>query len=275
MRAAFLFMSKRSILLALIILLSLVLGFVTFTPPQAVNVVRHGGYWVVLLAFTLFAWCFFRSLRDTGPELRTMRGWWRAGLLVLGATVLLHLHERHEFKVVADEVVLGSTAMQMHFERQAAVIVRGYDYAGNFTPLNVYVDKRPLVFPFLLSLVHDLTGYRVANVFVLNGLLSLALTALFYLLGCRLGGPPAGAAAVLLLCSVPLVAQNATGGGFELLNMVMIVLTLWLGQRLCGAASNHPVVRLCARRRAARPGPLRVGTFHPAGRRHGFLRVVA
>jgi hypothetical protein len=176
MRAAFLFMSKRFILLVLIILLSLVLGFVTFTPPQAVNVVRHGGYWVVLLAFTLFAWYFFRSLRDAWPE-------------------LLHLHERHEFKVVADEVVLGSTAMQMHFERQAAVIVRGYDYAGNFTPLNVYVDKRPLVFPFLLSLVHDLTGYRVANVFVLNGLLSLALTALFYLLGCRLGGPPAGAAA--------------------------------------------------------------------------------
>ena len=243
MRAAFLFMSKRSILLALIILLSLVLGFVTFTPPQAVNVVRHGGYWLVLLAFVLFAWYFFRSLRDVWPERRIVRGWWRAGLLVLGATVFLHLHERHEFKVVSDEVVLGSTAMQMHFERQAAVIVRGYDYAGNFTPFNIYVDKRPLVFPFLLSLVHDLTGYRVTNVFALNGLLSLALTALFYLLGCRLGGPPAGAAAVLLLCSVPLVAQNATGGGFELLNMVMIVLTLWLGQRY---AERPETIRLCA-----------------------------
>jgi len=55
MRAAFLFMPKRFILLALIILLSLVLGFVTFTPAQAVNVIRHGGYWVVLLAIALFA----------------------------------------------------------------------------------------------------------------------------------------------------------------------------------------------------------------------------
>ncbi len=236
-------MFKRTILLALIILLSLVLGFVTFTPPQAVNIVRHGGYWMVLLAFALFGWYFLVSLRDSWTQWRDIRGWWRAGLLVLGATAMLHLHEQHEFKIVADEVVLSSTAMQMHFERQAAVIVRGYDYAGNFTPLNVYVDKRPLFFPFLLSLVHDLVGYRVANVFVLNGLLSLALTALFYLIGRRLDGPLAGAAAVLLLCSVPLVAQNATGGGFELLNMVMIVLTCWLGLRY---AEQPGTVRLCA-----------------------------
>jgi 4-amino-4-deoxy-L-arabinose transferase-like glycosyltransferase len=236
-------MFKRTVLLALVILLSLVLGFVTFAPAQAVNVVRHGGYWMVLLAFVLFAWYFLLSLRDSWAQWRDIRGWWRAGLLVLGMTVFLHIHERHEFKVVADEVVLGSTAMDMHFEREAAVVVRGYDYAGNFTPLNVYVDKRPLFFPFLLSLVHDLAGYRVANVFVLNGLLSLALTALFYLLGRRLGGPPAGAAAVLLLCTVPLVAQNATGGGFELLNMVMILLTCWLGLRY---AERPTADRLCA-----------------------------
>jgi hypothetical protein len=236
-------MPKKFVLLVLVVLLSLTVGFVTFTPVQAVGIVRRGGYWMVLLSFVLFAWYFVRSLRENWPQLRDLRGSWRAGLLVLGTAVFLHVQERHEFKVVADEVVLGSTAMQMHFERQAAVVVRGYDYAGNFTPLNVHVDKRPLFFPFLLSLAHDLTGYRVANVFGLNGLLSLALTALFYLIGRRLDGAPAGVAAVLLLCAVPLVAQNATGGGFELLNMVMIVLTLWLGLRY----AERPVAdRLCA-----------------------------
>jgi hypothetical protein len=236
-------MPRRIILLVLVVLLSLTVGFVTFTPVQAVGIVRHGGYWLVLLAFVLFGWYFVRSLWAEWGQLRSWRGWWRAGLLILGMTVFLHVHERHEFKVVADEVVLGLTAMDMHFEREAAVMLRGYDYAGNFTLLNVYVDKRPLFFPFLLSLVHDLAGYRVANIFVLNGLLSLALTALFYLLGRRLGGPPAGTAAVLLLCGIPLVAQNATGGGFELLNMVMIVLTCWLGLRY---AEQPTADRLCA-----------------------------
>jgi hypothetical protein len=237
-------MSKRLVLLGLITLLSLVLGFVTFDPAQALTLVRHGGYWLAALDCVLFAWYFVRSLRGEGALLPSARrGWWKAALFVVGMAVFLHLHERHEFKIVADEVVLESTAMEMHFERQAAVVVRGYDYAGNFTPLNVYVDKRPLFFPFLVSLVHDLSGYRVANVFALNAVLSLALTALFYVLGRRLGGPPAGVAAVLLLCSVPLVAQNATGAGFELLNMVMIVLTLWLGLRY---AERPTVDRLCA-----------------------------
>jgi hypothetical protein len=237
------FMPKRFLLLALVTLLALAVGFVTFSPFQAVDVVRQSGYWLMLLAFALFAWHLVRSLRDAWPQLRAIREWWWAGLFLLGATCFLHLHEGHEFKVVADEVVLSSTAMEMHFEREAAVVVRGYDYAGNFTPMNVYVDKRPLFFPFLLSLVHDLTGYRVANVFVLNAALSLALTTLFYLLGRRLAGPPAGVAATLLLCSVPLVAQNATGGGFEVLNLVMIVLTLWLGLRY---AEKPEAGRLCA-----------------------------
>ncbi|HUL54548.1 MAG TPA: glycosyltransferase family 39 protein [Opitutaceae bacterium] len=236
-------MSKRMVLLVLVTLLSLVVGFVTFTPAQAVGLVRHGGYWLVLLGFVLFAWYFARSLRAEGASLAVSPGWGKAALFVLGMAVFLHLHERHEFKIVADEVVLGSTAMEMHFERQAAVVVRGYDYAGNFTPLNVYVDKRPLLFPFLVSLVHDLSGYRVTNVFALNALLSLALTTLFFLLGRRLGGPPAGVAAVLLVCAVPLVAQNATGGGFELLNMVMIVLSMWLGLRY---AERPTTDRLCA-----------------------------
>lgn len=236
-------MLKRIVLFALVVLLALTLGFVTFTPAQAVDWVRHGGYWVVLLAFALLAAYLGRSLREDWPRLRDLRRWWPVGLFLLGATAFLHVHEGHEFKIVADEVDLGSTAMEMHFEREAAVVVRGYDYAGNFVPLNVYVDKRPLFFPLLVSLVHDLTGYRVGNVFVLNAVLSLALTGLFYLTGARLGGPPAGISAVLLLCTIPLVAQNATGGGFELLNLVMIMLTLWLGQRY---TERPEADRLCA-----------------------------
>ncbi|MBW8781800.1 MAG: glycosyltransferase family 39 protein [Verrucomicrobia bacterium] len=237
-------MSRRILLFVLIGLLASVVGFVTFTPAQAVTVVRNYGYWVVFTAFVLFAWHLSRSLRDEWPRLRKVGEWWRAGLLIVTATGFLHLHEQHEFKIVADEVVLSSTAMQMHFARESAVVLRGYEFAGNFLPMQVFLDKRPLFFPFLLSLVHDCTGYRVENVFVLNALVSLALTTLFYLLGRRIGGTSwAGVAGVLLLCSVPLVAQNAVGGGFELLNVTMIALTLWLGLRY---VERPDADRLCA-----------------------------
>lgn len=237
-------MPKRLLLLGLLVLLASVLGFFTFSPARAVEIVRYTGYWIILSSTVLFVWYLVRSLGSEWSQLKAVRNWWLAGLVVLGGSVFLHLHERHEFKIVADEVVLSSTAMQMHFERETAMVLRGYEFAGNFAAMQVALDKRPLFFPFLLSVVHDVTGYRVENVFILNALISVVLMGGFYLVGCRLGGRmAAGVAAVVLACSVPLIAQNATGGGFELLNIAMILVTLWLGLRYAERSDSD---RLCA-----------------------------
>lgn len=240
-------MLRKGILFGLIAAFAVVLGFVSFrhAPAEAVVLVKRFGYWQILAITTLFALCLGRSLCDEiGIAARSWRAWMGPAALVLGVTAFLHVHERHEFKIVMDEVVLQDTAMRMHFEREAAAMVHGYDLAGNFTALHVYVDKRPLFFPFLLSLVHDLTGYRVGNAFGLNALLSVVFIALVFLVGRRLGGMPAGTVAVLLVASIPLVHQNVAGSGFELLNLVMILATLWLGMRY-----------------ADRPGTNRLGAF--------------
>ncbi len=224
-------MSRRLLLLLLTSALAVVLGFRTFTPIQAIKVVQWGGYWLILAAVVAFAVVLVRSLRDIGPTVRNWRDWWAPLAVGVLAATFLHLHEPHGFKVVADEVVLQSTAKQMHFNREVGVVLRGYEYAGNFTVLTTYVDKRPLLYPFLVSVVHDLSGFRPANGFVLNAGLSFALMLLLLLTGRRMAGWGAGIALVLLVATIPLVAQNACGGGFELLNLVMIVLTLWLGMR--------------------------------------------
>lgn len=227
-------MLRKGILFGLVTALAVTFGFVSFqgAPGEAVRLVKDYGYWQVLLLATLFAVCAVRSLR---VEVRQAASLWRAwigpGALVLAAAVFLHLYERHEFKIVMDEVVLQDTAMNMHFNREAAATVRGYDLAGNFSAFNLYIDKRPLFFPFLLATLHDFTGYRIANAFVLNGLLSVALTGLTFLVGRRLAGVGGGVAAVVLIASIPLVHQNAASSGFELLNLVMIMATLWFGMR--------------------------------------------
>lgn len=227
-------MFRKVILFGLIIALAIVFGFVSYheAPAEAVDLVRRFGYWQILTVAALFAVCLVRSLRlDLRIAIGAGRTWIGPALLVLAVTGFLHVHERHEFKIVMDEVVLQDTAMRMHFEREAAALVRGYDFAGNFTALHVYVDKRPLFFPFLLSLAHDLTGYRVANVFYVNAVISVLFIGLVFLVGRRLGGVVAGVAGALLVASIPLVHQNATGSGFELLNLVMILATVWLGMR--------------------------------------------
>ncbi|HVT73987.1 MAG TPA: glycosyltransferase family 39 protein [Lacunisphaera sp.] len=227
-------MLRKSILFGLIVALAVVFGFVSYhqAPAEAVALVKKYGYWQILLVTVLFILCAVRSLRtEAAAGGRNWRSWLGPVALVLAGTAFLHLQERHEFKMVMDEVVLQDTAMRMHFEREAAATVRGYDLAGNFTALHVYVDKRPLFFPFLLSVLHDLTGYRVSNAFVLNGLLTAVFVALVFLVGRRLAGLSAGVAAVLLVVSIPLVHQNVASSGFELLNLVMILAALWFGMR--------------------------------------------
>lgn len=218
-------------MLALAAVVAVALAFFAVPDRHAIKVVSRAGYWLVLLAFGGWIW----SLRETfGPELR---GWATSRIDVAGALVVaaggsvLLVHESFGFKIVMDELMLLGTSMSMHLDRVALTPLRGNDIQGAFVVLDGIVDKRPLFFPFLVSIVHDLSGYRPENAFFLNGLLTFVLLGLTWSLGRRLAGRSGGVLGVLLLAGLPLLGQNATGGGFELLNLVMVMATLLLGIR--------------------------------------------
>jgi len=233
------FMFKRFILLGLVTLLALIIGFVDFRGLVALDVVRYAGYWVIALCFALFVWQLAVSLKGAGVW-RLSRGEWIIAIaIVLGGSSFLHIHEEHGYKIVADEIVLALTGREMHEAREAVMIAKAYEYAGDFVPMVTLVDKRPLFFPFLLSLLHDLTGYRPANSFVLNALITVGLLGAVYFLGRYFERTWGGFVAVLLLCSIPLISQNATGGGFDLLNLLMIALTLGLGLRYAAIPNKN------------------------------------
>lgn len=221
--------------LALLILnaaLALVLGFFTLSGDQSLRAVIYGGYWAMLALTLLFGWLLVRiGLTEFGSgfDWRSRPRWPAVLILVCGGVLLVH--ESFGFKILMDEVMLLGTSMSMHFDKTALVPMRGHDIQGAFQLLAGQLDKRPLFHPFLVSTLHDLTGYRPENAFALNIALTFVLLALAYHAGRKLAGRAAGALAVLLLTSLPLLAQNATGGGFELLNLVMILATLLLGMR--------------------------------------------
>lgn len=220
------------ILLPLVGVLAVLLGFVTLTTDQSLRAIIYGGYWAMLFLTALFGWSLLLVARTAWP------GWaaWRAAprwpaALIAGCGVLLLVHEHYGFKILMDEVMLLGTSMTLHLDKLALVPMRGNDIYGAFQVLGGELDKRPLFQPFLVSLLHDLTGYRPENVFVLNTGLTFLLLTLAYQAGRRIAGRVAGAVVGLLLTSLPLLAQNATGGGFEVLNLVMILSTLLLGMR--------------------------------------------
>jgi len=237
---------RRIQLLAGSAILALGLGFFAFSPDFSLRLVTYGGYWAMLFTALLFAWSLLRLARNDGlglGALRRLRGW--PALLVAAAGGLLLAHEAFGFKILMDEIMLLGTSMSMHFEKTAIVPMRGHDLQGAFQLLAGQVDKRPLFHPFLLSVLHDLTGYRPENAFVLNVALTFTFLGLLFAAGSRLAGRGAGAVAVLLFAGLPLLAQNATGGGFELLNLVMILATFLLGIRLVERRDADSAAALC------------------------------
>ena len=223
---------RRLPLLALVSLLAIVLGFFTFSPGNALAILTAGGYWAMLGTAAWFAWALYQVAMENRPwaVLREPSGWVIPGLILFCGFILL-VHETYGFKILMDEVMLLGTSMGMHFDKHPLVPVRGHDLQGAFQLLDGLLDKRPIFQPFVVSVLHDLTGYRPENVFALNTALTFVLLGLVYAAGRKLAGREAGILAVLLLTSLPLLAQNATGGGFELLNLVMIMSTLLLGMR--------------------------------------------
>jgi hypothetical protein len=206
----------------------------------AITAAVKTGYWFMLAAVALFARAAWRvavaAWRRHPPGRRELAG---ALALVLAAGGALLAHERHGYKILADEVLLAGTAMGMHLDREAAYPVRAHDMQGPFQLVQSVLDKRPFLFPFLAALTHDLTGYRAENAFWLNTALGFVFLALVWLLGRTVGGSPwAGALAVLLFAGLPLLGQQMAGGGMDLLNLVLLA-----------------AVALLARELAARPGP--------------------
>jgi len=217
-------------LLALSGLLAVHLGFVAVGVKTADEWVKRGGYHVLLLTFALWVWTLWRlwraRARGPAPSGRELAA---AAAAIGGVTLLALAAEPFHSKILYDEFVLQSTAFNMHYFRDASTMVRGYDVFGLFVSTDNYLDKRPFFYPFLISLVHDFTGYRPLNAHLLNAALLPAALALLYHLGRLLAGARAALLGVLLLGTLPLFAQNATGSGMELLNVTMLLAVMALG----------------------------------------------
>jgi hypothetical protein len=217
-------------------LVSIYLGFLRFSGEEAFDVVAYSGYWCVFMTGLLTLW----ALRPLcGERLASLREKWHwqdllSLLAVLATSAYMLRSQPMEFKLHMDEPVLAATAKQMHTDRNCFFFTSGYWIQNIYYSHTGAVDKRPLLYPFLVSLIHDLTGYRVSNSFVVNALLLPIFLGVAYNFGRRLWPPYGGYLALGLFTTLPLIPLIATSGGFDLLNVTMIGLTLQVLHRYLG-----------------------------------------
>ncbi len=199
--------------------------------------VQHFGYWQMwlLLAGTTYFGC-----RVVAGRIPTYRRWlgrcarWRVtaafGLIAV-ASVFAHVHFPHRYKVLADEATLMNTSQALQQHRLVFTPGTAAYRNGIFTVSDGFIDKRPYLHPFLVSLVHDLTGYRWQNSLWLNGALTPLIFGFFFVLGRGLHRRWGGGVAVLLASGVPIIAHTMTGGGFEPLNLLLLLAATHMGAR--------------------------------------------
>lgn len=220
---------RRLLWLLIVSALAVGLGFLTFPAAQAGRLVKYGGYYALAFIFAWWVWAAFELWRSSAAR---QPAWWRsratremawAAALIVGFTLVALFTVPRVYKVLFDEAVIQSTAWNLHMEREVGALNRAHEIGGLLRSLETYLDKRPYFYPFLVSLLHDFTGYREANGFWLNTALMPVVLALVYWLGRRLAGHRAGLAAVAGLGAFPLLAINAAGAGLEMLNLALVL----------------------------------------------------
>lgn len=202
-------------------------GFFAVPPRLASVFIARGGYYYMLGLFAAFVFLGLRVLR---ARREVWAAWLRRpgapGLALLAASVFVLWSDPFKHKVLFDEYVLQATAQQMHATKEIGTVIRAYDLFGTWQPIDTFLDKRPYFFTFLLSLVHDLTGFRLANIFFLNAALTVALLALVYWFARQFVSRAGALLAVALLATLPLLGQNATGAGMDIHNLLMLLVTM-------------------------------------------------
>ncbi len=184
----------------------------------ATTLLAHVLYLGMPVVLAVWAWAGLRLARANGG---TVRGWLVANavpLLVAAAvTIAIVLLVPPSLRMQFDESSLCGTSQNMHRHRIAMMATSAWPAAEGMVVTDWNLDKRPPLFPFLVSVLHDVAGYRIGNAFAVNaGLWFLLAATLALAVRARLGNV-AAATVPLLLAGVPLLTTAATSAGFELL----------------------------------------------------------
>ncbi|MBI2603442.1 MAG: glycosyltransferase family 39 protein [Deltaproteobacteria bacterium] len=202
-----------------------------------------GSYYFMGALVIVWGYVFFQWLRNQSFTWNRRVGW---GLLaVIALSMVVWFGVERGFKVLADESNHLAISRSLTFDKKAINVTQGQFFYDNFRPITSEIPKRPLLFPFLLSVVHSFLGYDIANAFALNGIiLFLLLGLVFFWIGRTRWGVWGGVAAALLVAAQPIVGLNAASAGYDLLACLLLIWSLFLVFKLCEKRDSQTIALL-------------------------------
>ena len=219
---------------SLAMILTNVLGFCVFAVVLLLtfhdkawmhNAFTYFSYYIVLALCAVWALSLidlFRYKQSNG--FRFLQQYWKGILISFLLASVVFVSVPKYFRVLSDETNLLSVAKSMTYSKNVQNITEGRWYYEMFwaTP-TTGTEKRPFLFPFFTSLVHNLLGYHVENVFILN---YFALWAMLFLLFIAIQsslGDLWAACGLILVVAQPVIDLSATSASFEIFNFLFII----------------------------------------------------
>ncbi|HEX6271424.1 MAG TPA: glycosyltransferase family 39 protein [Polyangiaceae bacterium] len=176
-------------------------------------------YYLLMAAVLCWVGTYLHHAR--GMRRDTAVAWAREnwpGLAVAAAvTLAAGIAVEPALRVLSDETNLIGTSKNLFASKTATFTVSGKNYYGSFWDVDVAIDRRPTLFPFLVSLIHATFGYSYENAFHLNLLVLPAFVLLAYRLAKSLGGETFGVVSALFVAAHPITLLAARSGGFDFL----------------------------------------------------------
>jgi hypothetical protein len=175
------------------VLLLMTLFFWLQTPEEsAVTYIRTFGYFFTAAAFLGFAASVVPLIADYRNRSISRREWLLAGGVVALGAWLIFVHADFDYKFVQREYRNTAVAESLHVERTVEVLSGGRAFGDRFIRIHREASDQAWMYPFLVSLSHDVFGYRELNLFIVNACLGIALLALGYAQGACFGGRSGG-----------------------------------------------------------------------------------
>lgn len=206
--------------------------------PEAKDLLNRCGFYAVLVMTIVWYVTLFPFFR------KALKGNLLPVLGCLAATTLVFVSSPPQYRVLSDETNLLSVSQSMAYRQEILNVTEGKFYFGNFNPVAGDLPTRPLLFPFLTSLVHVMSGYRYQNVFALNFLLLWAFLCMIYLSVRERAGTRPAVATCLLLLSIPTLTLSATSGGFDLCSLFFFGLSFILLRQFLAQPSSRTFAML-------------------------------
>ena len=217
---------KRALLLALALASALAVSLKDTETTQRCFV--DGTYYLLLVTLLCWGGTHLYVARELRREqaMAWLKENWLGILIALGVTLAAAWAVEPALRMLSDEANLVGTSKNLFASKTATFTVSGKNYYDSYWDVDVAIDRRPALFPFLVSLLHAVSGYTYKNAFVFNLLLLPAFVLLAYRLAKSLGGEVFGVASALLVAAHPITLITVRSAGFDFLTVVLALLVI-------------------------------------------------